>query len=142
MPSPVRVAVGGLAVLAALFVVVGLFELLGRGAAADAALRTHPGSDRSTLLDYYTFLALRDLVIGLLAALSALRLPARRSWARWTGIGAALLVAVLVLLAGAQAGRVTIGSLVGMVLAVVVVASLFTRSATAWLPTRRPAGRA
>lgn len=141
MPVPVRVAVVVLGVLAALFVLNGGLQLLGRQAVADNLLARAPGQDRQALVDLVTFLALRDLVVGLLAAVSAIHLGRRRSWARWTGIAAALLVALLTLLAGAQNGGVTLFSLLALVLSVAVVTSLFTRPATAWLPPRRPAAR-
>jgi chromate transport protein ChrA len=137
MPTPVRVAVILLAVLAVLFLASGALSFFGRAAIADAFLRDNPALSRDRVLDQVVFGALRDVVIGLLAALSALRLPARQVWARWTGIAAGLLVALLALLSGFQAGGVSLFSLLALVLSIAIVTSLFTRVATQWLPNRR-----
>ena len=56
------------------------------------------------------------LVLGLLLALAAWFLPRRQPWARWIGLAANVVLALLTLFSAVTAGGVTIASLLLLVL--------------------------
>jgi len=75
------------------------------------------------------------LLMGEVFGVSDAALANRRSWARWTGLVAAVLLAVLVLSAVVSAGGITVVSLLLLVLSVAAATSLFARTTREWLAT-------
>jgi uncharacterized membrane protein len=77
------------------------------------------------------------LVIGLLLALSAWFLPRRQPWARWLGLAASFVLALLTLASVVAAGGITVSSLLLFVLSVAAVTSLVARTTGTWVPRLR-----
>ncbi|HYH24081.1 MAG TPA: hypothetical protein VD834_01930 [Blastococcus sp.] len=132
-PSSVRVALALLSTLAVLLLVYVTITWLGRDglmvALTDAGL-TRPEAERFLLIN-----TMAPLLMGVVFGVSAAALANRRSWARWTGLVAAVLLAVLVLSAVVSAGGITVVSLLLLVLSVAAATSLFARTTREWLAT-------
>jgi hypothetical protein len=77
------------------------------------------------------------LVIGLILALSAWFLPRRQPWARWLGLAASFVLALLTLASVVAAGGITVSSLLLFVLSVAAVTSLVARTTGTWVPRLR-----
>jgi hypothetical protein len=137
MPPSVRVATIVMAVLAALLLLNGAILWYGYDAAVDRIVREGDGISRSEASQFVTMSLVPYVVIGLLLALAAWFLPRRQAWARWTGLAAAGVLAILTLLTTLAAGGVTIGSLLVLVLSVAAVSSLLARTTGAWVPSLR-----
>ena len=131
-----RVAVVLMSVLAGLLLLNAGLTLYGREGVAEAVAE---GSDISQA-DAERFIllwAVPYLVIGLVLAVSAWFLPRRQAWARWTGLAASLLLALLTLFGVVAAGGVTVASLLLLVLSVAAVTSLLARTTAGWVPKLR-----
>jgi hypothetical protein len=132
-PSSVRVALALLSTLAVLLLVYVTITWLGRDglmvALTDAGL-TRPEAERFLLIN-----TMAPLLMGVVFGISAAALANQRSWARWTGLVAAVLLAVLVLSAVVSAGGITVVSLLLLVLSVAAATSLFARTTREWLAT-------
>jgi hypothetical protein len=83
---------------------------------------------------------LSNLLIGLLLVVSAIFLPRRQPWARWTGLIGVTVLGLLTLFQVLAAGAVSIVSLLVVVLSAAGVASLVARTTTAWVPSMRSRG--
>ena len=134
MPTSARVAVGLMGTLAVLLLLYSAITWLGREGLAEAIGRAQPELSADDAARYVIVSALPYLILGLMLAVSALFLPRRRAWARWTGLGSAFLVAAMMLLGMASIGGVTPISLFVLVLAVAAVTSLAARSTVTWVP--------
>ena len=77
------------------------------------------------------------LLLGLVLALAAWFLPHRQPWARWVGLAASGLLALLSLMSPLAFGGVTISLLLLLVLSVSAVTSLLARTTSAWVPKPR-----
>jgi hypothetical protein len=78
------------------------------------------------------------MVLGLLVALAAWFVPRRHAWARWVGLSAAAMLAVLHLLSAIMGGGVTVLTLLLFVLCLAAISSLVSRTTSAWMPRLRP----
>jgi hypothetical protein len=74
------------------------------------------------------------LVLGLVFAISSWFVARRQAWARWMGLAASALVAMLLLIAALSGGGVSIFILLVFVLALVALSSLMSKKTAAWIP--------
>jgi hypothetical protein len=137
MPTSVRVAVGLMAVLAALLVLNGAVLWYGYDGAVDRIVREGNGISRADARQYVTLSLVPYLVIGLVLALAAFFLPRRQAWARWIGLAASFLLALLALFSILAAGGITVASLLLLVLSSSAVTSLLARTTRTWVPSLR-----
>jgi uncharacterized protein YggT (Ycf19 family) len=136
MPTSVRVAVIVMSVLAGLLLLVTAVNLyvLDEFTTRIATEQNIPRADaqRGILLLLGPY-----LVLGLIFALAAWFVPRRHAWARWLGLAAAALIAMLQLLAAVTGGGLTVLSLLLFVLALATISSLLARTTSAWVPRLR-----
>lgn len=130
-PPSVRVAVALLATLAALILLYVIVTLLGWDGLITAL--TDAGLTREEARRYLLVNSTAPGFIGLLSAVSAWGLATRRSWARWTGLAAAVVLALILVSAILSAGGVTVISLLLLVLSVAAATSLVARTTRDWL---------
>ena len=135
-PPSVRVALALLATLAVLLLLYVAVTWLGRDGLIQAL--TDAGLTRGQAEQFLLVNTTAPLAMGLAFAVSAGALGSRRPWARWTGLAAAVVLAVLVLAAMVSAGGITVVSLLLLVLSVAAATSLMARTTREWLA--RPAG--
>jgi hypothetical protein len=135
-PTAVRVAVlvmwimGGLLLANAALTVVALDALVDRTTSATEVSRADA---QSAIL-----LGLVPLVLlGLILGLSAWGLARRHAWARWVGLGAAIMLFALTLLTMLAAGGLLLVSLLLLVLSMAAATSLLSRTTAAWIPRLR-----
>lgn len=133
MPTPARVAVVLMGALAGMLLLYAAITWLGRDGITDAVARARPDMSRAEAARYVLVSALPYLVAGVVLAVSAWFLPQRRSWARWTGLAASVVLAGLVLVGMVSIGGVTPISLLVLILAVAAVTSLLARPTAGWL---------
>ncbi|MCZ2859127.1 hypothetical protein [Blastococcus sp. VKM Ac-2987] len=138
-PPSVRVAVALLATLAALILLYVVISLLGWDGLVTAL--TEAGLTREEAQRYLLINTTAPGSIGLVYAVSAWGLATRRSWARWTGLAAAVVLALILVSAILSAGGVTVISLLLLVLSVAAATSLVARTTRDWLAAG-PDGRA
>jgi glucan phosphoethanolaminetransferase (alkaline phosphatase superfamily) len=137
MPASVRVGAIAMGVLAALLLTyAGLlwysFDDSVRQI-ADAAKGVTEDAARRFVLT----LLIPSLLLGVLLALAAWFLPRRQAWARWIGLAASGLLAVLMLFSMVGGGGVSVLPLLLFVLAAVAVRCLLLRSTGTWVPPLR-----
>ena len=137
MPTSVRVAVIAMGVLAALLLTNAALLWYGYGATVDRIVREGEDISRSEASQFVLMSLVPYLVIGLVLALAAWFLPRRHAWARWLGLAASGLLAVLSLLSALGLGGVTIALLLVLVLSVAAVTSLMARTTRDWVPALR-----
>ncbi len=136
MPPSVRVAVLLMGVLAALLLTNAALLWYGYDVAVDRLVAEGQGISRSEARQFVLRSLVPYLVIGLVLAVSAWFLPRRQPWARWTGLTASALLALLSLVSAVTLGALTIGLLLVLVLAVAAATSLLARPTAEWLPRR------
>ena len=137
MPTSVRVAAIAMGVLAALLLTyAGLlwysFDDSVRQI-ADAAKGVTEDAARRFVLT----LLIPCLLLGVLLGLSAWFLPRRQAWARWIGVAASVLLALMMLFSMVASSGIAILPLLLFVLAAVAVRSLLARSTSTWVPPLR-----
>jgi hypothetical protein len=137
MPLSVRVAIVLMGVQAALLLLNAGLLWYSYDAAVARIVREGDGVSRADAQQFVTLSLVPYLVIGLVLALAAWFLPRRQPWARWLGLAASGLLALLTLLSIAATGGVTIASLLLLVLSVSAVTSLVARTTGAWVPSLR-----
>jgi hypothetical protein len=131
-PTAARVAVlsmwvlSGLLLLNAGLTVVALDSLVNQTTAAR-------GMSRGQAQQAYLIGLIPTVVFGLIIGLSAWGLARRHAWARWTGLGAGMMLFALTLLS-ALAGGFTIFSMLMLFLSMVTCGSLLSRTTTQWIP--------
>ena len=135
MPTSVRVSVGVLAGLAVLLLLSALVTAAAWDAVVDAVAEGQPDQPRSDARLVVQINVAQSVVFGLLAAVSATFLARRRSWARWTGLAAALLLGLITLGAVVLTGGIAVTSQLVLVLCAAAVASLLHRATAAWAST-------
>lgn len=130
-PPSVRVAVALLATLAVLILLYVVITLLGW----DGLVRvlTEAGATQEEARRYLLINTTAPGVTGLVYAVSAWGLATRRPWARWTGLAAAVVLALILVSAILSAGGVTVISLLLLVLSVAAATSLVARTTRDWL---------
>src|SRR5690349_3563847 len=128
MPASVRVAAIAMGVLAALLLTyAGLLWYSFDDTVkqiADAAKGITEDAARRFVLT----LLIPSLLLGVLLALAAWFLPRRQAWARWIGLAASGLLALLMLFSMVTGAGIAVLPLVLFVLAAVAVRSLLLRS--------------
>lgn len=138
MPASVRVAAITMGVLAALLLTYAglLWYSFDDSVAqiADATKGITEGAARRFILT----LLIPCLLLGVLLALAAWFLPRRQAWARWIGLAASGLLALLMLFSLVSSGGISILPLLLFVLAAVAVRSLLLRTTGSWVPPLRP----
>lgn len=137
MPTSVRVAVIAMGVLAALLLTNAALLWYSYDEAVDRLVRDGDDVSRSEASQFVIMSLVPYLAIGLLLALAALFLPRRQPWARWLGLAASGLLALLALMSALTLGGVTISLLLLLVLSVSAVTSLLARTTGAWVPKLR-----
>jgi hypothetical protein len=140
MPASVRVAAIAMGVLAALLLTyAGLLWYSFDDSVkqiADAAKGITEDAARRFVLT----LLIPSLLLGVLLALAAWFLPRRQAWARWIGLAASGLLALLMLFSMVTGGGISVVPLLLFVLAAVAVRSLLARSTGTWVPPLRARG--
>jgi hypothetical protein len=134
MPPSVRVAVGVLAVLALLLLSNALLLWVGFDVAVDRIVEETDGISRAEAEQFVLLSLVPYLVLGLVLAVSAVFLARRQGWARWAGVAATGLLALLTVVSVLATGGVTVASLLLLVLSVAGLASLMAGTTRAWLP--------
>lgn len=137
MPTSVRVAVIAMAVLAALLLSSAALLWYSYDDAVDRIVREVEDATRAEAERFVTLSLVPYLLIGIVLALSALFLPRRHAWARWTGLAAAAVLTLLTLFSVLATGGVSIASLLLLVLSVAAVTSLVARTTKQWVPSLR-----
>jgi hypothetical protein len=131
-PTSVRVAVVGLWVMAGLLLANAAFTVVALGGLVDRATRVSTVS-RAQAQQGILVSLIPLVLLGLILGLSAWGLGRRHAWARWTGLGAALMLFALTLLTMLAAGRLLLISLLLLVLSMAVCTSLLSRSTAEWV---------
>jgi hypothetical protein len=137
MPPSVRVAVIVMGILAALLLTNAALLWYGYDAAVDRLVREGADVSRAEASQFVIMSLVPYLAIGLVLALAAWFLPRRQPWARWLGLAASGLLALLALMSALSLGGVTISLLLLLVLSVAAVTSLLARTTGAWVPKLR-----
>jgi hypothetical protein len=137
MPASVRVAIIVMGILAALLLTNAALLWYGYDEAVDRIVREGEDISRDEASQFVIMSLAPYLLIGLLLALSAWFLPRRQPWARWLGLGASGLLALLSLMSVLSLGGVTVSLLLLLVLSVSAVTSLLARATAAWVPKLR-----
>jgi hypothetical protein len=137
MPASVRVAAITMGVLAALLLVNAGLLWYGFDVTVDRIVDEGNDITRADARRFVLLALIPYLVIGLILALSALFLPRRQPWARWIGLAASFVLALLTLFSVVAAGGITVSSLLLFVLSVAAVTSLLARTTGTWVPRLR-----
>ena len=137
MPTSVRIAAIAMGVLAALLLVNAGLLWYGFGVTVDRIVEEGNGITEADARRFVLLALIPYLVIGLILALSAWFLPRRPPWARWLGLAASFVLALLTLASVVAAGGITVSSLLLFVLSVAAVTSLVARSTGMWVPRLR-----
>jgi glucan phosphoethanolaminetransferase (alkaline phosphatase superfamily) len=140
MPASVRVGAIAMGVLAALLLTyAGLLWYSFDDSVqqiADAAKGVTEDAARRFVLT----LLIPCVLLGVLLALAAWFLPRRHAWARWIGLAASGLLALLMLFSMVTGAGISVLPLLLFVLAAVAVRSLLLRSTGTWVPPLRARG--
>jgi hypothetical protein len=137
MPVSVRVAAITMGVLAALLLVNAGLLWYGFGVTVDRIVDEGNGITEAEARRFVLLALVPYLVIGLILALSAWFLPRRQPWARWIGLAASFVLALLTLFSILAAGGITVSSLLLFVLSAAAVTSLLARTTGTWVPRLR-----
>lgn len=135
-PLSARVAVvvmwmmGGLLLAQSALTVVAIDAIVDRATAATDVSRAD--AQRTILLSLAP-----PALLGVILALSAWGLARRHPWARWTGLGAAVMLFALALLTMLAAGGLLLVSLLLLVLSMAAATSLLARTTAEWVPRLR-----
>ncbi|NEK86087.1 hypothetical protein GCU60_09995 [Blastococcus saxobsidens] len=133
-PPSVRVAIALLSTLAVLLLLYVTVTWLGRDGLVQAL--TDSGLTPAEAEQFLVINTAAPLVMGLVYGIAAFGVSRRRSWGRWTGLVAAVVLAGLVATTMLTAGGVTVVSLLLFVLAVATATSLLARTTREWLAAR------
>jgi hypothetical protein len=135
-PTSVRVAVVVLWILAGLLLANTALTLVALNGLVDRATRMSTMS-RAQAQQGILVSLIPLLLLGVILGLSAWGLGRRHAWARWTGLGAALMLFALTLLTMLAAGSLLLISLLLLVLSMAACTSLLSRSTAEWVPRLR-----
>jgi uncharacterized BrkB/YihY/UPF0761 family membrane protein len=136
MPTSVRVAVIVMSVLAGLLLLVAAVNLYALQEFSEQIAATQDISQSEAQRSILLLLA-PYIVLGLIFALAAWFVPRRHAWARWIGLAAAAMLAVLHVLSAAMGGGITILTLLLFILCLATITSLVARTTSAWIPSLR-----
>jgi hypothetical protein len=134
MPRQVRIAVVAMGVLAALLLLNAAVTWYGRAGLAAEVLKGRADMSRAAAERLVLVWMLPYLIVGLVLALAAWFLPRGQAWARWFGLAASTLIALLTLFTVLSSGGVTAASLLLLLLSLTTVVCLLSRKTTAWVP--------
>jgi hypothetical protein len=137
MPVSVRVAAITMGVLAALLLVNAGLLWYGFDVTVDRIVREGDGVTEAEARRFVLLALVPYLGIGLVLALAAWFLPRRQPGARWIGLAASFVLALLTLFSMLAAGGVTVSSLLLFVLSAAAVTSLLSRTTGLWVPPLR-----
>lgn len=140
MPPSVRVAVVVMAVLAVLLLSNAILLWVGFDVAVDRIVDENDDVTRAGAEQFVILSLVPYLLLGVALALAAGFVPRRHGWARWVGVAATGLLALLTLVSVLATGGVSIASLLLLVLSVAGVTSLMARTTRSWFPGAVPAG--
>jgi hypothetical protein len=136
MPTSVRVAVIVMSVLAGLLLLYAALTWFNRDQVIDRLVDAGgltEGQARQVVLTSVIPFG----VLGLVLAASAWFLPRRQPWARWVGLTAVVVLALLTLVSVLASGGASILSLLLVVLCLAAVSCLLSRTTSAWVPSLR-----
>jgi uncharacterized BrkB/YihY/UPF0761 family membrane protein len=136
MPTSVRVAVIVLSILAGLLLLVAAVNLYALQEFSER-IAAEQGISESDAQSSILLLLAPYVVLGLVFALAAWFVPRRHAWARWLGLAAAAMLAVLHVLSAAMGGGITVLTLLLFVLCLATITSLVARTTSAWIPRLR-----
>jgi hypothetical protein len=131
MPTPTRVAVILLALLAVLLLATAVLTWFTHEAQIDASVDA--GTDRDTAAQVVLLYLIAFAVIGLTALLAAVFLPRRRAWARQVGILVTSLLVVMSLIGALSVGGISPVGLFVLIAAIAGLTSLFSRQTKDWV---------
>jgi hypothetical protein len=134
-PTSVRVAVLVMWIMAGLLLADVAVNVGNMDAAVTQAAAHHVSrsdAQRGVLLG-----VLPVAVLGLMVGASAWGLAHRHAWARWTGLGATLMIFALLVLTLLAAGKLGVVSLLMLFLAIAACITLLSRSTAQWIPRLR-----
>jgi hypothetical protein len=137
LPTSVRVAVIVMAVLAALLISNAALLWYAYDETVDRIVREADDVSRDEARRFVLLSLVPNLVVGLMLALSAWFLPRRQAWARWMGLAASGLLALLSVIQFVTAGGISVPSLLLLVLSVAAVTSLLARTTGEFVPKLR-----
>ena len=135
MPTSVRVAVIVMSVLAGLLLLYAILTWVNHDQLVDRLIDaglTEGQAQKAVLTSVIPF-----GVLGLILAASAWFLPQRQPWARWVGLGAVVVLALLTLVSVLASGAASVLSLLLLVLCLAAVSCLLSRNTSAWVPRLR-----
>ena len=131
MPTPARVAVILLGLLAVLLLAYAGLIWLTQEAQVDASVKA--GTDRDTAARVVLLYLLAFLLIGVSSLLAAVFLPRHRAWARQVGILVTSLLVVMSLFGAVSAGGISPVGLLVLIAAIAGLTSLMSRQTGDWL---------
>jgi hypothetical protein len=131
MPTPTRVAVVLLALLAVLLLANAVLTWLAQETIIDQIVAT--GAERDAAAQSVLLFMLAYAVIGLTGLLSAIFLPKRRRWARQTGLLATSLLMVMTLISVLTGGGISPIGLLVLVAATAGFTSLLSGQTKEWV---------
>jgi hypothetical protein len=137
MPTSVRVAVIAMAVIAALLLSNAAFLWIGFDTAVDRIVEEGEDFSRDEARQFVILSLVPNLVLGIILVLAAVFVPRRQPWARWIGLAASGLLALLTLFQVLAARGITVASLLLLVLSIAAVTSLVAKTTGAWVPSLR-----
>ncbi len=131
MPTPTRVAVILLALLAVLLLASATLNWVGQEIIVDRF--EEQGQDREAAAQSLLLFTIAYAVIGVSALVAAVFLPRRRTWARQVGLLVASLLVVMTLLSAVFSGGIAVTSLLVLVSGLAAFTSLLSRQTRDWL---------
>ena len=136
MPVSVRVAVIVMSVLGGLLLLYSVLIWIGREGVIDRLVEDGAIA-REDGTSFIVGQLAPYIVLGLLLVVSAFFLARRQTWARWMGLTAAIIIALMTLVSVLVGGIVSLLTLLLAVLSMATISSLFARPTKAWLPRLR-----
>ena len=136
MPTSVRVAVIVMSVLAGLLLLYAALTWVNRDQVIDRLIDAG-GLSKGQAQQVVLTSVIPFGVLGLVLASSAWFLARRQSWARWVGLAAVIVLALLTLASVLASGGASILSLLLVVLCLAAVTCLLSRNTAAWVPKLR-----
>lgn len=135
-----RIAVGVMSVLALLLLANALLLWVGFDVAVDRILEETDDISRAEAEQFVLLSLVPYLVLGLLLVVAVVFLVRRQGWARWAGVVATGLLALLTVVSVLATGGATVASLLLLVLSIAGLTSLLAGTTRAWLSgSERPA---
>ncbi|MBN1094208.1 hypothetical protein JKP75_17600 [Blastococcus sp. TML/M2B] len=132
-PPSVRVAVGVMAVLAVLLLANAALLGFGFDVAVDRIVEDADDVTRAEAEQFVLLSLVPYAVLGVVLAVAAVFVPRRQGWARWAGVSATGLLALLTVVSVLATGGVSIASLLLLVLSVAGVTSLLAGTTREWM---------